>query len=147
MKIRRNNNSLLTHNVNKSVFINKNKSSYEKKSRIFILHKIFDVLNYSILALIVFLSFLSLNSQRKWTVFYSGLREMRTINNNLVDYIARTEEFYIDEIERFDDFKKTTSKDLIYLVKNIKIKKNKISKYINDLQKGIEEGKYQRGNL
>ncbi len=147
MNLKRNDDFLFTYDSYKSALIKENNLSYKGKSIILVFHKIFDGLNYSILALIFLLSFLSLNSQRRWTSFYSGLREMQTFNNNLIDYIAKTEEFYIDEIEKLDEFKKTTSKDLIYLFKNIKPKKNKLSKYLFDLQKGIEEGKYQRGNL
>ena len=147
MDLNKNNDFLFTYNSYKSVLPKNNKLSCERKSLIFILHKIFNVLNSSILILIFLLSFLSFYSQSKWTSFFSSMKEIRTINNNLVDYIAKTEKFYVNEIENLDYFKKTTSKDLIYLIKNIKPKKNKLSKYLFDLQKGIEEGKFQRGNL
>ena len=142
-------------NDNKS-FIKDSKYSYLRinsfpmsgNSRIFIFHKIINVLNLSVLILLFTFSFLSLNGQRKWTNFYSLMIDLRTINNNLIDFISITEELYINEIDKLDNFKKTTSKDLIYVSENIKQKEiKKISQYFLNFKRGIQEGIYQKGNL
>ena len=92
------------------------------------------------------MSFISFNSQRKWTSFYKNLAKTRSHNNNLIDYISKTEEFYIDEVESLNFFKKTTPIDLIYLDKQItKKKKNKFIKNIKHIQNGLKDSKYQRG--
>ena len=110
------------------------------------IHKIFNSINISLLTLIFILSFLSFNSQRKWTSFYKSLAKTRLNNNNLIDYISKTEEFYIDEIESLNTFKKTTPRDLIYLDKQInKKKKNKLIKNIKYIQAGLKDSKYLRG--
>ena len=57
-----------------------------------------DRLNISIIILILFLSFISLNSQRKWTLLYSSMIEMRNKNNNIIDYISKTEQYFLNEI-------------------------------------------------
>jgi len=115
-------------------------------------HKIFNSINVSLLILISILSFLSFNSQREWTSIYKDLAKTRSNNNNLIDYISKTEEFYIKKIESLNVFKKTTPQDLIYLDKQIsKQKKNKLKKnikyikYIKYIQEGLKDSKYQRG--
>ena len=110
------------------------------------IHKVFDSINSSLIILIFILSFLSFNSQRKWTNIYRDLAKTRSNNNNLIDYISKTEQFYINEIESLNIFKKTTPKDLIYLDKHItKQKKNKLIKSIKHIQDGLKDSKYQRG--
>ena len=110
------------------------------------IHRIFDSVNISLLILIFILSFLSFNSQRKWTSIYKNLLKTRANNNNLIDYISKTEEFYINEIESLNTFKKTTPKDLIYLDKQItNQKKNNLNKQIKYFQNGLNDSKYQRG--
>ena len=142
MNIFENENSLnkSLHNINK---INSNKISlFDLK----FIHKIFNSINISLLILIFILSFLSFDSQRKWTSIYKNLTKTRSNNNNLIDYISKTEEFYIDEIESLNRFKKTTPKDLIYLDKQIiKKKKNRVIKYLKFIQAGLKESRYQRG--
>ena len=142
MNIFENENSLnkSLHDINK---INSNKISlFDLK----FIHKIFNSINISLLILIFILSFLSFDSQRKWTSIYKNLAKIRTNNNNLIDYISKTEEFYIDEIESLNIFKKTTPKDLIYLDKQItKKKKNRVIKYIKYIQDGLKDSRYQRG--
>ena len=109
-------------------------------------HKLFDSLNISLIILIFILSFLSFNSQRKWTNIYINLDKLRANNNNLIDYISKTEEFYINEIESLNNFKKTTPKDLIYLDKQInKQEKNYLNKKIKYIQKGLKDSLYRRG--
>ena len=133
--------------------LNKNLNSISQKNsknislfNLKLIHKIFNSINISLLTLIFILSFLSFNSQRKWTSFYKNLAETRLNNNNLIDYISKTEEFYIDEIESLNTFKKTTPKDLIYLDKQVnKKKKNKLIKNIKYIQAGLKDSKYLRG--
>ncbi len=109
-------------------------------------HKIFDSLNISLLLLIFILSFLSFNSQRKWTKIYKDLAKTISKNNNLIHYISKTEESYINEIESHNIFKKTTPKDLIYLNRKItRPKKNKLQKNIKHIQDGLKDSKYQIG--
>ena len=96
--------------------------------------------------MIFILSFLSFNSQRKWTSIYKNLLKTRANNNNLIDYISKTEEFYINEIESLNTFKKTTPKDLIYLDKQItKNKSNGLNKKIKFIKDGLKDSKYQKG--
>ena len=110
------------------------------------IHKILNSINISLLILIFILSFLSFNSQRKWTNIYKNLAQTRSNNNNLIDYISKTEEFYINEIESLNTFKKTTPKDLIYFDRKItEKKKNKLIKNIKYIQDGLKDSEYQRG--
>ena len=106
-------------------------------------HKIIDYFNLSLFCLIVIYSFIAFNSQREWTELYSALIRTRLINNELNGYISKTEEKFLNEFEIKDEFKKTTSKDLIYLKKIIKKENNKFS--ILNLVAGIRDGHYQRG--
>ena len=100
----------------------------------------------SLLILIFTLSFLSFNSQRKWTNIYRNLAKTSANNNNLIDYISKTEEFYINEIESLNSFKKTTPKDLIYLDKQItKNKRNSLNKKIKFIKDGLKDSKYLKG--
>ena len=69
------------------------------------------------MALILTLLFLSFNSQRKWSDTYKNLSKTRAINNNLIDYISKIEEFYISELKSINTYKKTKPEDLIYLDK------------------------------
>ena len=140
--------------------INKNENSLKnnlydankitsKKIKLFNLkfnHRIFDSVNISLLILIFILSFLSFNSQRKWTSIYKNLLKTRANNNNLIDYISKTEEFYINEIESLNTFKKATPKDLIYLDKQITQNKNNyLNKKIKFIKDGLKDSKYQKG--
>ena len=142
MNIKKNANSL----KNNLYDTNKITSKKIKLFNLKLIHKIFDSLNISLLILIFILSFLSFNSQRKWTSIYKNLLKTRANNNNLIDYISKTEELYINEIESFSTFKKTTPKDLIYLDKQIPDKKkNNLNKQIKYFQNGLNDSKYQRG--
>ena len=110
------------------------------------IHRIFDSVNISLLILIFILSFLSFNSQRKWTSIYKNLLKTRSNNNNLIDYISKTEEFYINKIEFLNTFKKATPKDLIYLDKQITQNKNNyLNKKIKFIKDGLKDSKYQKG--
>ena len=144
----KNDNYFLLKKYSKSAHQKANNFHVSIKSKINIAHKIIDGFNVVILISIFILSFLSFNNQRKWTNFYSMMKYMRSSNNDLVDQISITEELYINEIDKLNNFKKTTSKDLIYIKNDIK--KQKINKFIQfflNLMKGIQEGRYQRGNL
>ena len=111
-----------------------------------IFHIIFNSVNISSLILIFILSFLSFNSQRKWTNIYKNLSKTRSNNNNLIDYISKTEEFYINEIDTLSTIKKTTPQDLIYIDKQItNQKKNNLNKQIKYFKDGLKDSKYQRG--
>ena len=111
-----------------------------------LIHKILNSINISLIILIFVLSFLSFDSQRKWTSIYKNLAKTRSNNNNLIDYISKTEEFYINKIESLNIFKKTTPKDLIYLNKEfIKQKENTLIKNIKYIQDGLMDSKYQKG--
>ena len=98
---------------------NERKKNSEKISiiNIKLIHQIFDTINISLLVLIFTLFFLSFNSQRKWSNTYKNLSKTRAINNNLIDYISKIEEFYIIELESINTYRKTKPEDLIYLDK------------------------------
>ena len=82
----------------------------------------------------------------KWTRIYKNLLKTRANNDNLIDYISKTEEFYINEIESLNTFKKTTPKDLIYLDKQITQNKNNyLKKKIKFIKDGLKDSKYQKG--
>ena len=108
--------------------------------------KIIDRLNISIIILIVFLSFISLNSQRKWTMFYSSMIDIRNKNNNIIDYISKTEQYFLNEIENQLNLKKTNPDDLIYLIKTKeKEKTNFLPLLVKEMSKGFSDGIYQKG--
>ena len=142
MNIIKNENSLKKNHCNNNKIKSKNLSLFNLK----LIHRIFDSVNISILILIFILSFLSFDSQRKWTTIYKNLAKTRANNNNLIDYISQTEEFYINKIESLNTFKKTTPKDLIYLeMKTNKQKNDNFSKDIKSIQDGLKDSQYQKG--
>tara|TARA_Y100000589_G_scaffold63421_1_gene54709 strand:- start:4634 stop:5092 length:459 start_codon:yes stop_codon:yes gene_type:complete len=130
-----------------NLFFNEKRNFYKKKSsqNIF-LDKLFNRINYTIIILIFFFSFISIDAQGKWTDFYVSLIETRTFNNNLIDMISQTEEFYLREIELEDIFKNTTSRDLIYLNEPRENYKNYFfdSIYKNIIE-GLKDSNYQMG--
>ena len=134
--------------LSKKKLSNKNKTN-QKKNQLFntkLIHSILDSINISILILIFILSFISFNSQREWTNFYRNLAKTRAKNNNLIDYISKTEEFYIQEIESLKTFKKTTPKDLLYLDKQItNQKENYLIQKIKNISDGLKDSRYQKG--
>ena len=91
------------------------------------------------------LFFLSFDSQRKWSNIYKNLSETRSINNNLIDYISKIEEFYISELESLNIYRKTKPEDLIYLDKLAEKKESLFKKNFSTLIKGIKDSRYQRG--
>ncbi|ABM71790.1 hypothetical protein P9515_05811 [Prochlorococcus marinus str. MIT 9515] len=139
MNIFENENSLSKNLYNTNQENSKNISLFNLK----LIHKILNSINISLLILIFMLSFISFKSQRNWTIIYKNLAKTRSNNNNLIDYISKTEEFFINEVESLNTFKKTTPKDLIYLDKQIpKQKKNEL---INNIRDGLKDSQYQRG--
>ena len=131
----------------------KKKVSYESKKnsekisiiKIKLIHQIFDTINISLLLLIFTLFFLSFDSQRKWSNTYKTLSKTRAINNNLIDYISKIEEFYISELESLNIYKKTKPEDLIYLDKLTKKKESAFKKNLSTFIEGFIDSKYQRG--
>ena len=134
-------------------FFFKKKVSYEGKKnseKIYILnikfiHQIFDTINISLLVLISTLFFLSFDSQRKWSNIYKTLSQTRSINNNLIDYISKFEEFYISELESLNIYRNTKPQDLIYLDKLAEKKESLFKKNLGIFIKGFHDSKYQRG--
>ncbi len=133
-------------NLKKKVFY-ESKNNSEKISIINIrfIHQIFDTINISLLILIFILFFLSFNSQRKWSNTYNNLSKTRAINNNLIDYISRIEEFYISELESLNIFRKTKPEDLIHLDKLTEKKESLFKKNLSSFIKGFSDSKYQKG--
>ena len=127
-------------------FKNRKHNKFNFKSKLLTLkiyHKIFDYLNLSLFCLITIYSFIAFNSQREWTNIYSSMMKVRLINNDLNGYISKTEEYFLNELNMKDQFKKTTSKDLIYLKKKSEIFNRKF--LFSDFLDGLQAGKYQRG--
>ncbi len=110
-----------------------------------LIHQIFDTINISLLVLIFILFFLSFDSQRKWSNTYKVLSKTKAINNNIIDYISKTEEFYISELETLNTYRKTKPKDLIYLDRTLEKKESFFKKNFRSIIKGISDSKYQRG--
>ena len=139
------------HYEKKSFF--KKKVSYERKKKsekifkfnIQLIHQIFNSINFSLLVLIFTLFFLSLDSQRKWSNTYKTLSKTKAMNNNLNEYISKTEEFYIGELESLNTYRKTKPKDLIYLERTAVKKESFFNKNFRIFIKGLNESKYQKG--
>ena len=131
----------------------KKKVSYERKKNsekisiinIKLIHLIFDTINISLLVLIFTLFFLSFDSQRKWSNTFKTLSKTRTINNNLIDYISKIEEFYISELESINTHRKTKPEDLIYLDKLPEKKESLFKKNLSSFIEGVSDSKYERG--
>ena len=131
---------------NSQDFHNKNYKKFNFQSKLLTLnisHKILDYFNLSLFCLITIYSFIAFNSQSEWTEVYDSIMEIRLINNDLNGYISKTEEYFLNELNMKDQFKKTTSKDLIYLKKKSEILNRKF--IFSDLLDGLQDGKYQRG--
>ena len=131
----------------------KKKVSYESKKKsekisiinIKLIHQIFYTIKISLFVLIFTLFFLSFNSQRKWSNTYKNLSKTRSINNNLIDYISKIEEFYISELESLNIYRKTKPEDLIYLDKITEKKDSLFKKNLSSFIEGLSDSKYQRG--
>ena len=121
------------------------KSEKISKLNIQLLHQLFNTINISLIVLIFTLFFLSFDSQRKWSSIYKILSKTKAMNNNLIDYISKTEEIYISELESRKTYKKTKPKDLIYLDKITEKKESFFKKNFRSFIKGFIDSKYQRG--
>ena len=126
-------------------FEGKKVSEKISKINIKLVHQIFDTINISLLALIFTLFSLSFDSQRKWSNTYKNLSKTRVINNNLIDYISKIEEFYISDLESLIMYRKTKPEDLIYIDKIAEKKESFYKKNLNNFIEGFSDGKYQRG--
>ena len=133
-------------NLKKKVSYESQKNS-EKISNLNIklLHQISNSINISLLVLIFTLFFLSLDSQRKWSNTYNTLSKTRAMNNNLIEYISKTEEFYIGELHSLNTSRKTKPKDLIYLDRDPEKKESFFKKYLISIIEGFSDSKYLRG--
>ena len=133
-------------NFKKKVLYGSKKNS-EKISiiNIKLIHQIIDTINISLLVLIFTLFFLSFDSQMKWSNTYKILSKTRAINNNLIDYISKIEEFYISELESLNIYRKTKPEDLIYLDKIPERKDSLFKKNLRSFIDGFSDSKYQRG--
>ena len=123
----------------------KNSEKKISKLNIKLIHQIIDTINISFVVLIFTLFFLSLDSQRKWSNTYKSLSKTKAINNNLIEYISKTEEFYISELESLNTYRKTKPKDLIYLDRTSEKKENFFKKNFISFIKGISDSQYQSG--
>ena len=129
----------------KVLYKRKNNSEKIFKFNIQLIHQIFNSINISLLVLIFTLFFLSLDSQRKWSNTYKTLSRTKAMNNNLNEYISKTEEFYIGELESLNTYRKTKPKDLIYLDRTAEKKEGFFKKNFRIFIKGLNESKYQKG--
>ena len=131
----------------KKKVVYESKKNSEKISilNIKLIHQIFDTINISLLVLIFILFFLSFDSQRKWSNTYKTLSKTKAMNNNLIEYISKTEEFYIGELESLNTYRKTKPKDLIYLEKTSEKKESLLKKNLKSFIEGLENSKYQIG--
>ena len=131
----------------------KKEVSYESKKKsekistlnIQFINQILDTINISILVLIFILFFISFDSQRKWSNTYKTLSKTRTFNTNLIDYISKIEEFYVNELESPKIYRKTKPEDLIYLDKIAGKKESLFNKNLSSFTEGLSDSKYQRG--
>ena len=133
-------------NLKKKVtYVSKKNSQKISIINIKLIHQIFDTINISLSVLIFILFFLSFDSQRKWSNTYKTLSKTRAINNNLIDYISKIEEFYIGELESLNIYRKTKPEDLIYLNK-ISVKEERLfKKNLRSFTEGFNDSQYQRG--
>ena len=73
------------------------------------------------------------------------IMKLLIINNNLIDYISKIEEFYISELESLNIYRKTKPEDLIYLDKLPEKKESLFKKNLSSFIEGFSDSKYQRG--
>tara|TARA_Y100001933_G_C18835851_1_gene495421 strand:+ start:189 stop:632 length:444 start_codon:yes stop_codon:yes gene_type:complete len=110
------------------------------------LNKLINYLNILFILLIFVLYTIALNSQRKWTDFYSSMVFLRNNNNNIIDYIAKTEQYLLKEYELKDNIKSANPDDLIYLSKTKnKDNSNLVFSSLKKISNGLNDGIYQRG--
>ena len=129
----------------KVLYESKKNSERISKINIKLIHQIFDTINISLLVLIFTLFFLSFDSQRKWSNIYKTLSKTKAMNNNLIEYISKTEEFYIGELDALNTYRKTKPKDLIYLEKTSEKKESLFKKNFKIFIEGLDDSRYQMG--
>ena len=131
----------------KKKVLKKSQKNSEKISKLNIklVNQIIDTSNISLIILIFILFFLSFDSQRKWSYLYKTLSQTRVINNNLIDYISKTEEFYISQLDSLNIYRKTKPKDLIYLDRVAEKKESFFDKNLRIFMQGISDSKYLSG--
>jgi len=79
-------------------------------------------------------------------MFYSSMIELRNKNNNIIDYISKTEQYFLNEIDNKDTIKKTNPDDLIYLPKTKEKERiNFLSDALKEITRGFDDGRYQKG--
>ena len=129
----------------KVLYERKKNSEQIFKFKIKFIHQILNTINISFLVLILTLFFISLDSQWKWSNTYKTLSKTKAMNNNLNEYISKTEEFYIGKLESLNTYRKTKPKDLIYLERTAEKKESFFKKNFRIFIKGLNESKYQKG--
>jgi hypothetical protein len=67
------------------------------------------------------------------------------MNNNLIEYISKTEEIYISKLESLNTYRKTKPKDLIYLDRNSKKEESFFDKSFRSFIKGLSDSEYKEG--
>ena len=78
-------------------------------------------------------------------MFYSNMIELRERNNNIIDFISKIEQDFLNEIDHKDNIKQTNPDDLIYLLKTKKERINFFSKAFKEMTRGFVDGRYQKG--
>ena len=135
-----------TSYLKKKVSLERKKNSEKiSKLNIKLINQIIDSINLSLIVLIFTLFFLTLDSQRKWSNTYKTLSKTRAMNNNLIDYISKTEEFYISKLDSLKTYRKAKPKDLVYIDKIAEKKESFFNQNFRIFIKGLRESKYQRG--
>ena len=132
-------------NLKKKVSYVSQKNSEILKLNLKLVNQIIDTSIISLVVLIFILFFLSFDSQRKWSTTYKTLSQTKALNNNLIDYISKTEEFYINKLESLYTYRKTKPKDLIYIDKVVEKKESFFRRNYKNFIKGILDSKYQKG--
>ena len=120
-------------------------SSYISLPLLKLIQKILNTLNISLFILVFVLFIISLNSQRKWSKTFNNLSRTIEYNNNLVEYISKTEEFYISKLDSSKSFKKTSPEDLIYLENILPKGENFFNSKFKAFFIGLKNSRYQRG--
>ena len=135
-----------TSYLKKKVSLERKKNSKKiYKLNIKLINQIIDSINLSLIVLIFTLFFLTLDSQRKWSNTYKTLSKTRAMNNNLIEYISKTEEFYISKLDSLKTYRKAKPKDLVYIDKIAEKKESFFNQNFRIFIKGLRDSKYQRG--
>ena len=110
-----------------------------------LIHQILNTINISLIVLIFTLFFLSWDSQSKWSNTFKNLSKTKALNNNLIDYISKTEEFYINKLESLNIYRTTKPRDLIYLDKITEKKESFFQEKVKIIFEGFSDSRYQIG--